>query len=229
MGNDTRVTLLERLRDGADQLSWEEFFHRYWSLVYAAARHRGCSEHTADEVVQDVMLVVFDNRDVYQYDPARGRFRDWLSVVVRNKVAERRRRPSERVRARGGDSETAPVEPETREPSPEDAWQDAFENALLGVLLDTVRRETDPRTYLAFELSVLAELSGAQVAKVTGLSRNAVYKARRRVLKRLVELGVHYRNEGQLHDRLKEAMKLRPSPVAERAVTSHVQRTMLSR
>ena len=36
MSEKTRATLLERLRDGSDQLSWEEFFHRYWPLVYAS-------------------------------------------------------------------------------------------------------------------------------------------------------------------------------------------------
>ena len=99
MVSSTRATLLERLRDGANVLAWDEFFSRYWPTIYSFARYRGCSEHTAEEIVQDVMLKVFQQRDVYQYDPARGRFRDWLGTVVRNQVAEHRRRPGNRLRA----------------------------------------------------------------------------------------------------------------------------------
>ncbi len=98
----TQATLLERLRDGTAALAWEDFFTRYGRAIYALARARGCSGHTAEEVVQDVMLAIFERRDVFQYDPGRGRFRNWLSAVVRNVVPTRRRRPAERVRAEGG-------------------------------------------------------------------------------------------------------------------------------
>ena len=229
MNGKTRASLLERLRDGADQLSWEEFFRCYWPLVYACARHRGCSEHTAEEVVQEVMLKVFEQRDFYQYDPERGRFRDWLGAVVRNQVAEYRRRPSERVRGRGGDSDVGLVEPESRDAPPEAAWEAAFENALLTVLLETVRREMNPRAYLAFELLAIDELPGGEVAGITGLTRNAVYKARKRVLKRLAELGATYRSDGQLRQRIKEAVESRPGAAVERSLSTRIERTMRSR
>jgi RNA polymerase sigma factor (sigma-70 family) len=229
MQGKTRATLLERLRDGADQLSWEEFFCSYWPLIYAFARRRGCSAGTAEEVVQDVMLKVFENRDLYQYDPARGRFRDWLHAVVRNQVAERRRRPSERVRARGGDPQAGAAEPESNEPEPDAAWEATFETALLMVLLDTVRRETNPRSFLAFELSAIHGLPSAKVAQTTGLSRNAVYKCCKRVFKRLEELGAPYRNDGRLHERIKQALDSRPDPACERSLTARVQKSMRSR
>ena len=53
MTTSTRATLLERLRDGADALAWDEFFARYGSTIYGFARHRGCSPHTAEEIVQE--------------------------------------------------------------------------------------------------------------------------------------------------------------------------------
>ena len=117
---NTQATLLERLRDGADALAWDEFFARYWPTIYGFSRHRGCSQHTAEEIVQDVMLKVFQQRDVYQYDPARGRFRDWLGTVVRNKIAEHHRRPGRRSPMRlaglemGEETETVGVVAEER-------------------------------------------------------------------------------------------------------------------
>jgi RNA polymerase sigma factor (sigma-70 family) len=226
MSATTRATLLERLRDGADVLAWDEFFARYWPTIYGFARHRGCSLHTAEEIVQDVMLKVFQNRDVYQYDPARGHFRDWLGVVVRNTVAEHRRRPANRARAVGGDGL---LEQAADEPDADAAWESAFENSLMLALLDAVRRESSARTYLAFELVHLEGLSGGEAARITGLSRNAVYKACKRVADRLAELGSPYRENGRLGERIKEAMEQRPSAAVERSLTARIQKTMCSR
>ncbi len=217
-----------------DPLAWDEFFRRYWSLIFAFARRRGCSDHTAEEIVQDVMLNVFEQKDVFHYDPARGRFRDWLGKLARNKVAQRRRQPSERVRARGGESDFAAIEPQAGVLSgdgaqPETAWEATFEEALLLVLLDVVRREMSARAYLAFELYALYDLPGAKVAEYTGLSRNGVYRAHKRALGRLRELGATYRKDGQLGEHVKQAMRSRPDAAVERSLTTRIEKTMRSR
>lgn len=223
--NTTRATLLERLRDGDAVMAWEEFFQRYWRLIHAAARNRGCREHTAEEIVQEVMLTVFQRRDVFRYDPKRGRFRDWLRTVVRNAVAEHRRAPSQRVRARGGNAEDSFPEP-ADDGTPDAAWEAAFEDSMLAALLDVVRREVTPETFQAFELLALEELSGRQVARLTGLTRNAVYLARKRVLKRLQELGAGYREDGQLDRRVRQALRSLPGAAVERSLTNRVAKTM---
>jgi len=229
MNSKTRITLLQRLRNGTDHLSWEDFFARYWPLIYGSAKYHGCSDNTAEEVVQDVMLVVFEQKDVFQYDPERGRFRDWLGTVVRNKVAQYRRSPAQRVRPIGLEEDPAMDRIPSQDLSPDAAWEEAYENALLAVLLDTVRRETNPKTYLAFELSALGELSGKQVSEITGMSRNAVYKSHKRVIKRLTELGASYRDHGQLNQQVKEALRLRPPATVERTVYERIEKTMQSR
>ena len=226
----TRATLLARIRDGSDPVAWEEFFARYWRLVFFFARRRGCGEHTAEEIVQDVMTTVFQKRDVFRYDPGKGRFRDWLATVVRNRVAEHRRAPAQRVRGRGGDPEDEGINsPAEFEAAPDDLWEAAFERTLLAALLDVVRRQVEPATFQAFELTALGELSGAEVAAVTGLSRNAVYQARRTVLKRLKELGVSYRGEGQLDRRVKESLQEQPDPQVQRCLAERMTATMRPR
>jgi RNA polymerase sigma factor (sigma-70 family) len=229
MTSQTQPKLLERLRDAADPLAWDEFFERYWRLIHGYARRRGCSEHTSEEIVQEVMLAVFERRDVFQYDPARGRFRDWLSRIVRNHVVRRRRRPAERIRAPGGHTQENAAELTDDGPPPEILWQDAFEQSLLLILLDMVRRSVTPRTYQAFELFALHELPGEDVARLTGLSRNAVYQARKAVLQRLKELGASYRETGRLGDRVKAALASRPAAAVQRSMTTRIVETMQSR
>jgi RNA polymerase sigma factor (sigma-70 family) len=225
MNTPTQVTLLERLREASDPLAWDEFYRRYWRLIFSTARRRGCSDHTAEEIVQEAMLAVFRGRDAFRYDPSRGRFRDWLGTVVRNAVAARRRSPADRARPLADDAPLAAITDDAATPDVE--WQRQFDLATLASLLDVVQHEVTPATFQAFELAVLHEMPGADVARVTGLSRNAVYLARRRILRRLVELGAHAQPAAALAAKLREALRDAPRPAVERAVTIHVEQTIL--
>ncbi len=234
MKSSASATLLDRLRDGRDGLAWDEFFQRYWLLIYSYASRRGCSSHTAEEIVQDVMLKLFERKDVFRYDPERGRFRDWLATVVRNKVAELRRRPTARDRARGGngsDNLGASNSPELADGAvtPDEMWDNAFEQSLLWALLEVVRREVDPRSCLAFEMTVLNELPANKVAAHLGMSRSTVFRTRKKVLSRLEQLGASYRSGGQLSEQVKQAMLSRPDPAVERSLVHRIETTILSR
>ena len=229
MTSQTSATLLERLRDGSDPLAWGEFSDRYWRFIFALAKYHRSSDETAEDIVQEVMLAVFEKQHVFRYDRSRGRFRDWLRAVVRNQVIKRRQRASERVRARGGDPDRGPDEPQAPDVQPEAAWETAFERTALLALLDLVRREVSPPTFQAFELLEFHGRRGAEVAKITGLSRNAVYLARKRVRRRLRQLGASYRDDGQLTEQLKQALASRPSPRVQRSVTERIENTRLSR
>lgn len=229
MSSQTHTTLLERIRDGADAVAWEEFWTRYWRAVFNFAKCRGCSEQTAEEVVQDVMLTVFQNRQVFRYDSAKGRFRDWLGGIVRNLVNQRRAKPAERVRAEGGDGQNLLESAQDPHAPADDVWQQAFEESLLNVLLDLVRREVAPETYQAFELVALEGVPAAEAAQLTGLTRNAVYLARKRILQRLRELGESYRSEGRVLDRVKQALASAPSADVEYSLTSWMEQSVPAR
>ena len=57
----------------------------------------------------------------------------------------------------------------------------------------------------------------------------AAYLARRSVTRRLRQLGAPYRDEGQLTDEIKQALKVRPRGIVERAVTEGIETTMRSK
>jgi hypothetical protein len=75
----------------------------------------------------------------------------------------------------------------------------------------------------------LHEVPAAKVAETTGLTPNAVYQARKNVLRRLRELGGAYREEGQLDERVKRALLARPAARIERSLTARIAKTMRSR
>ncbi|MCE5302841.1 MAG: sigma-70 family RNA polymerase sigma factor [Planctomycetaceae bacterium] len=228
MESKTKITLLEQIRDGSDVLAWQAFSARYWKTVFWFAKNRGCSDNTAEDVVQDVMLEVFRGREVFSYNPTKGRFRDWLGALVRNVVAKHRRQPAQRIRARGGDSEHGISPQESCRHEVDASWDAAFEHGLLAAILKVVQQEVAPQTYQAFELVAVYDVSGEQAAKITGLSRNAVYLARKRVLERLKELGAPYRDNGELHQRVKKILADDPSPKMARSIMAQLTHCMQS-
>ena len=142
--------------------------------------------------------------------------------MVRNKVIARRRNPDERCRARGG--ENGLPEPEASADAPDVLWEAAFQQAMLAFLLDIVRAEVHPRTYQAFEIFTLGERSAAEAARLTGLSRNAVYQARKNVLRRLRQLGALYGSNGPPDEMVRSAMHARPAAMVERSLITRLER-----
>src|SRR5688572_32220569 len=97
----TRVTLLNRLRDGTDSDAWREFIRLYGPVVYGFARNRGLQDADAADLMQDVMRSVSVAAQDLNYDPRKGSFRGWLFTVTRNKVFNFLSKQKNRVQAAG--------------------------------------------------------------------------------------------------------------------------------
>jgi len=146
----------------------------------------------------------------HRYDRDRGRFKPWLKSVVYYKVIDARqsrpraanfssrdprgdarvRRPNTaRHECRGSETIDNVIDPH---PTPAEEFEAAFEAEWQKVAfeeaLDEIRREVDPATFQAFDLYARKNVPPRKVAKLLGLTRNAVYIAKTRVLARVNEL-----------------------------------------
>jgi RNA polymerase sigma-70 factor, ECF subfamily len=59
---------------------------------------------------------------------------------------------------------------------------------VMQICMDRARKEFDEKTFAAFEMYALQDIDPTEAAKRLGLSRNAVYIAKSRILSRLREL-----------------------------------------
>ena len=100
---DTQASLLIRVKDPLDRDAWLEFSEIYYPVTYRMARRRGLQDADAQDLAQTVLTSVAEKVGDWQHDPARGRFRSWLTTVTRNAIIDhlRRVRPD---RATGGSS-----------------------------------------------------------------------------------------------------------------------------
>jgi RNA polymerase sigma-70 factor (ECF subfamily) len=175
----TRPSLLVRLRDAGDSASWQTFVDLYGPVLYRYARRRGLQDADATDVAQEVLAEVARCIRAFEYQPERGRFRDWLGTVLRRRLA----RFWEKHK-RGGAAE--PAELEGLAAPPQDAeWTDEFNGQVLRVALERIRPHFEETTWAVFDLVWLKTQSAAAAAEALGLSIDVVYKAKSRVLKRL--------------------------------------------
>src|SRR5205085_12002933 len=147
----TRVTLLNRLRDGRDGDAWREFVHLYGPVVYGFARKRGLQDADAADLMQEVLRSVARNAGRMEYDPKRGTFRGWLYTVTRNKVYNFLSGQKNRPRAVGdsGAAERLVAVP-YRQADRDDDWDVEYQRRLSAQAMDAVKHEFQPNTWKAF-------------------------------------------------------------------------------
>lgn len=177
----TRVTLLARLATGNDAEAWKIFVDLYAPLVYNFCRSRGLQDADAQDVTQQVLTSVHRFIERFNYDPARGRFRDWLGVVTLHAIRRHQRRRG-RAQARGG-GELSAIELANSAVDP--GWIDEFNDYLFHKAVERIRPEVESEVWRAFEWTWLENMPPREAAARLGRPVGWVYKARYRVVQRL--------------------------------------------
>src|SRR5437764_891262 len=70
----TRSTLLDRLRASGDTEAWKTFVDLYMPLVYRFRRSRNFQDYDSRDVTQQVLAIVHQTIDKFEYDRERGKF-----------------------------------------------------------------------------------------------------------------------------------------------------------
>jgi len=84
--DNTRHTLLQKIKDPNNENSWEEFVEYYSGYIYVIIRNFRVDIEDSEDLMQDVLIKVW--KGIRQYDPEakRSKFRTWLCSVIRNTV-----------------------------------------------------------------------------------------------------------------------------------------------
>lgn len=173
----TPPSLLDRIRDHDDTSAWETFCDVYSPLLYDYCRKRGLQSSDAADVVQEVLLRVSKGILKFEYDPAKGRFRDWLYRIVYHEICRLAQRKKRTDIALATENEMAfKVDRE---------WDEHFHNHILRTALERVKPRFEEATWQAFTLVWLGNKSPSEVAKELQRPLDFIYLSKSRVLKRL--------------------------------------------
>jgi RNA polymerase sigma-70 factor (ECF subfamily) len=185
--NATRRSLLARLEHWEDSQSWQEFFEKYWRLIYTVARQAGLGDQDAQDVVQDTILSVAKQIGKFNYDPEVCSFKGWLLTVTRRRIADQFRKLGREVLITAEDPTDTRATPQIeRVPDPqgvnlEALWDQEWQFNLINTALERVKRKANPTEFQIFYLHVIKEQSASDVARALEVNRARVYIAKHRI------------------------------------------------
>lgn len=182
----TRGSLLIRLRDAQNHAAWREFVELYQPVIYRLCRRRGVRHSDAEDLVQQVLILVARAVDRFDASSERGTFRGWLYRISHNVIVNFLSRDLPKNRAIGGDENaalTAAAEKENSSLVRMEVRRQLFREAA-----QRAREEFEESTFRAFWLTSVEDKSIEETAAQLNKSTGAIYAARSRVLKRLRDI-----------------------------------------
>jgi RNA polymerase sigma-70 factor (ECF subfamily) len=166
----------------ANAAAWSEFVELYTPLLYSWARRLGLQASDAADMVQDVFVVLVRKLPEFQYDSRRS-FHAWLRTVFLNRWRDRCKHAAVASEEMGH-----PALAELHVPDQADDVEEAeYREVLVQRALEMMQREFRPTTWKACWEQVVNGRPAPEVARELGVTINAVYVARSRVLRRLRE------------------------------------------
>jgi RNA polymerase sigma factor (sigma-70 family) len=164
--------------------SWRELYDKLGDVILLYARQGGLNEHSAQDVLQEVMVTVMcaQRGEAAGYDPAKGSFRKWLKGVVRNRIRSVRRRDQREnplpPPGSSSDDEHGPTLPEVPQlpDDIEDMDERHWQRAILAAALQRVRDRVNPENFAIFMALLEEKASPEQLAKVYGKKTNNIYR-----------------------------------------------------
>ncbi|HVX68781.1 MAG TPA: sigma-70 family RNA polymerase sigma factor [Mycobacteriales bacterium] len=180
--------LLAQVADG-DEAALEAVYQRYGGACYRLARRIVGDAHLAEDVVQQVFLVLWQRSS---YDPARGAVSTWLLTVTHHKAVDLLRRDKGRRQRLTGEQEL--LELEATGPGPADAaWAQLRAERTRDAL-----RDLPPEQREVLLLAYYGGYTQSEIADITGLPLGTVksrtFQAMRRLRGQLT--GIADRQEG---------------------------------
>ena len=177
--DSTSPSLLNRLKNGStNTLAWNRFVEIYTPLLMHWIGRLDLDRDEAADIAQEVLLSMMVRMPSFQYEPELS-FRGFLRTVTLNKTRDYLRSNQVRRRHEAQKLLDAPATPDSIFTDQE------FHQAIAQRALMLMRTEFEEATWRACWESAVNGRKAAEIANELGISVNAVYLAKGRVLKRL--------------------------------------------
>ena len=189
----TSVTLLRTLREaqsGVDDVDWARFVDLYGPVVHHLVRlmSPGISDADTDDAVQDVFVKLVDILRSGAYDPAKSKFRTYLSTLTRRILVDRYRAAA--ARHDGEHADIAEMEDLASGDDPGELvdakWRVACRMAAERRIMEESALSDQSRA--AWRLLSGSGLSVKDAARRLGIPANTVSKVKRRMESRIAAM-----------------------------------------
>lgn len=185
---ETRRSWLERLQRDRHDDGWSQLLELYGPFIRSILERQGITGNDHDDIVQSVLTVIV--RRLPDFDRQRtGSFRKWLRQITSNALHEYWRTQRKSVQGRGrAEMPDSLAQLDDPNSALSRFWDAEHNRFVLAYMLRQVRGEFRRSTWQAFEMVAVDQMSAKEVAEKLGMTENAVFIARSRVMKRLKEV-----------------------------------------
>ena len=180
----TTTQLLHQLQMTHDEDAWQQVCMQLRPVIVRFGQGLGLSIQDAEDAAQETLMTFLKALQAGRYDRQKGRLSLWLLGIARRVILHKRSRGS----SQGDHADTAFWESLPDDHQAEAIWEVQWQQVVLHRCMDQARREFDPKVFEAFRMYALGDVDAAEVGHRLGMTANAVYIAKSRVLARLREL-----------------------------------------
>jgi RNA polymerase sigma-70 factor (ECF subfamily) len=183
----TQTHLLWAVKDTRNKEAWVSFYRIYGTMVSHFVRRLGLSEADADDATQEVLLAAHKSLQEGLYDPAKGRFRNWLYGIARKRALVALRARARRTRVQSPPTATGAelldlLEDKHGDEAAREVWEREWRYAILDEAMRHVQATTGDKEFKAFVLHAVENRPVQEVAEMLDISPSSVYVYKGRVL-----------------------------------------------
>lgn len=184
----TSPSLLDRLHENADPTAWDRLTSLYSPLIRGWLRKHDIRQDDADDLVQEVLVIVVRRFPEFRHNTRTGAFRAWLRTITLNVCRDFWKSNRLRPNAPGGSDFGGYLEQLADDTNPlAQQWDRDHDVFVTKRLLAMIQPQFEATTWNAFCRLAIEGQSAAEVAKDLGITPNAVFIAKSRVLAKLRE------------------------------------------
>lgn len=193
---NTRQTLLLKLKDQRDEQAWNDFYETYYRYIRAILWNMNMKEADANDILQSVMLKIWNKLPEFDYETRKGKFRNWISIITANTAKNYIRSENRLYNCLNGeksswldDYTTATLPPEIEEISSAE-----WEKFISSMAWENISKTLSDSVKETFERLMKGE-STKDIAVAVGINENTVIVYKNRIKNKMYMEIVRLQNE----------------------------------
>ena len=192
----TRQTLLLKLKNQRDDKAWNDFYETYYRYIRAILWNMNMKEYDANDILQSVMLKIWNKLPEFDYESSKGRFRNWISIVTANTAKNYMRSENRLYNCLNGDKSAwlDDYKSTTLPPEIEEISSREWEKFVSKLAWENVSAGLSEKVKGAFELLLKGE-STKTIAQKLEINENTVIVYKNRVKNKMYLEIVRLQNE----------------------------------
>lgn len=183
---DTRASLLIKLQNADDIDAWEKFVKLYSPALYRTARKLNLQAVDAENVVQEVLLVVAKSVGSWLGRQDRGSFMAWLLRIARNKSVDLlKRRATKPMKAATSLDDQSVNQIAAMQSDTESQLDREYRWELFNQAAEEAKKVVSEQTWKAFWMTTVENVSIEDAARILQVRPGVIYLSRCRVMERI--------------------------------------------